>query len=242
MPQTIKFWNYGEPFLHPDIFEMFNFASSKGIHTSVSTNGTALYMGRSVQRLIDSGLHSLTIGLDGTSAPVFNQYRVGIDFDKVMKGLKLLASYPRNQLQIYWQFIVMKHNEHQVEEARVQAQKLRIHFLLKTASLDMLDEQGSLSYLPQDNSAARYDSTGKLKGNDGRCSFVNSTLVINADGSVSPCCYDPQNLLNLGNVFKSKVQEIWDGYALQNVRNRLKSERSTISPCNSCSVGRKTYL
>lgn len=80
--QTIRFWNYGEPFLHPDIFAMFRYAADRGAITYVSTNGFVFYKPENIQRLLDSGLPSLMVAIDGVDAATFNQYCVGVDFEQ----------------------------------------------------------------------------------------------------------------------------------------------------------------
>lgn len=43
-PRTVHFWNDGEPFLHPHIFEMFRYAADCGAVTYASTNGFVFYV------------------------------------------------------------------------------------------------------------------------------------------------------------------------------------------------------
>ncbi len=245
-PVTINFWNYGEPFLHPNIFDMFRYASSRGVRTCVSTNGFVFYKPDNIQQLLDSGLHTLLIAIDGTDAETFNQYRVGVDFDKVMQGLRALAQLQPFNLEVIWQFIVMRHNEHQIQQARTMAQELGVKFALKAVSLDMLPQRADPhEHLPLDQRLSRYEWQNKalvLKGGLHSCYFVNATLMINADGSVAPCCFDAQGLLTLGKAQNESIHEIWNGQALQELRSRLQNERNSLSPCNNCSVGSKFFL
>jgi molybdenum cofactor biosynthesis enzyme MoaA len=62
-------------------------------------------------------------GLDGTDQETANIYRVNTRFDEVFNVMKLGASLGVN---IIWQFIVFKHNEHQIEQARQMAKENNI--------------------------------------------------------------------------------------------------------------------
>jgi radical SAM protein with 4Fe4S-binding SPASM domain len=245
-PKTVRFWNYGEPFLHSHIFEMFRYAADRGAITYVSTNGLVFYKSENIQRLLDSRLHTLMLAIDGIDAATFNQYRVDVDFTKVLKGLGLLLQQRPFNLEIIWQFIVMRHNEHQVEEARALARQLGIKFALKAVSLDMLPQRADpQEHLPTDLGYSRYewqDEALVLKGGLHPCYFVDATLMINANGDVCPCCFDAQGLLTLGNAHTQSIQAIWNGEAMRELRRRLQQERQILKPCNQCSVGSTLFL
>lgn len=245
-PQTVYFWNYGEPFLHPNIFEMIRYAADQGAITYISTNGFVFYKPENIQRLLDSGLRMLMLAIDGVDAATFNQYRVGVDFEKVVTGLQALLARRPFPLEIIWQFIVMKHNQHQIEQARAIARQLGVKFALKAVSLDMLPEQAKPDeHLPADLRYSRYEWQGEtllLKGGLHSCYFVDATLMINADGSVAPCSFDAQGLLTLGDANTQLIADIWQGQPLQALRRKLQQERQTLNPCNKCSVGSQLFL
>lgn len=245
-PKTVRFWNYGEPFLHPQIFAMFRYAADCGARTYVSTNGFVFYKPENIQKLLDSGLHTLMLAIDGIDADTFNQYRVGVDYPKVIAGLKLLLQHRPFSLEVIWQFIVMRHNEHQVEAARAIARQLGIKFALKAVSLDMLAQRADPDdYLPGDFRYSRYEWQNDdliLKGGQHSCYFVDATLMINADGSVIPCPFDAQGLLELGNAKTQSIREIWNADPLQKLRQHLNHKRQTLNPCNNCSVGSNLFL
>jgi radical SAM protein with 4Fe4S-binding SPASM domain len=245
-PETVRFWNYGEPFLHPQIFEMFRYAADHDAQTAVSTNGFVFYKPENISKLLHSGLHTLMLAIDGIDAETFNQYRIGVDYPKVIKGLGLLLQQRPFPLEVIWQFIIMRHNEHQIDAAQAIAQQLGIKFALKAVSLDMLPQQANPNeYLPNNSHYSRYTWQNEaivLKGGQHSCYFVDATLMINADGSVTPCSFDAQGLLPLGNATTQSITEIWNGQPLKQLRYRLEQERQTLKPCQSCSVGSNLFL
>lgn len=83
----------GEPLLlKPDLFEMVKFASTKGILTNITSNGTLI--NNSVkQDIIDSGLYSINISLDSLEPSVHDNIRGKKGtHKKVMRSLNALKS------------------------------------------------------------------------------------------------------------------------------------------------------
>jgi MoaA/NifB/PqqE/SkfB family radical SAM enzyme len=79
-----------------------------------------------------------TFGLDGTDQETANKYRVNTRFDEVMEVMKLGASMGNT---VIWQFIVFRHNEHQIEEAKEICKKYNI--ILKVIKSGRWDEEVS---------------------------------------------------------------------------------------------------
>jgi MoaA/NifB/PqqE/SkfB family radical SAM enzyme len=77
-----------EPFLYPNIFDVVDYAARRGMNSNVSTNG--LLLEKYVDDILDSGLHRLSISLDGP-APVHDKMR-GLErtYERVTRGLSLL--------------------------------------------------------------------------------------------------------------------------------------------------------
>jgi MoaA/NifB/PqqE/SkfB family radical SAM enzyme len=62
-------------------------------------------------------------GLDGTDQETANIYRVNTRFDEVISAMRLGASMG---VEVIWQFIVFRHNEHQVETAKCLAKEIGV--------------------------------------------------------------------------------------------------------------------
>ena len=62
----IHLYNWGEPLLNKDVYEMIDYAHRHHIVTCMSTNFT-LFSEDSAERLIRSGLDEITLSIDGAS-------------------------------------------------------------------------------------------------------------------------------------------------------------------------------
>ena len=61
------------------------------------------------------------------------------------------------------------------------------------------------------------------------------TSVVNWDGSVSPCCYDPNRVFDLGNMFKEgSFGKIWNNEKYQNLRKTVMKSKQNILMCREC--------
>ena len=66
-------------------------------------------------------------GLDGTDQETANIYRVNTRFDEVMRAMKMGVALGK---KIQWNFIIFKHNEHQIELAKQIAAETGIELRL----------------------------------------------------------------------------------------------------------------
>jgi MoaA/NifB/PqqE/SkfB family radical SAM enzyme len=77
----------GEPMMHPQFFEMIEWAAARGVRVSTNSNLT-LVSQRRARLCVDSGLAELHVSLDAASAPIYERIRVGARFDKVLRNLR----------------------------------------------------------------------------------------------------------------------------------------------------------
>jgi MoaA/NifB/PqqE/SkfB family radical SAM enzyme len=115
------FYFQGEPFLNPDFLEMVKYAHDKGIYTATSTNAHYL-TDEKARKTVESGLDRLIISIDGTTQNVYQQYRVGGNLDKVLQGAKNIVKWKKELKSktpfVFFQFLVVKPNEHQIEDIK----------------------------------------------------------------------------------------------------------------------------
>jgi len=123
----VVLWNQGEPYLNKDFSKMVKYASDRGLFTLVSTNGNIDY---EAEEIVKSGLDSMIVSLDGTTQETYNKYRVNGKLNTVIKGVKEIVAakkkLKRSNPLLRWQFLVMKHNEHEIEEIKLLAKELEV--------------------------------------------------------------------------------------------------------------------
>lgn len=239
------FYFQGEPYLNPSFLDMVQYASSKGIYTATSTN--AHYLTDEVARkTVESGLDRLIISIDGTTQDVYKQYRVGGNLDKVIEGAKNIVKWKKELNKktpyVFFQFLVVKHNEHQIEEVKQLAKDIGVDDVrFKTAQVyDYETDPNNL--IPTNDKYSRYkknsDGTYTPKNKlANQCWKLWHANVITWDGLVVPCCFDKDAMHRLGNLKNESFKNIWNNDNYRQFRQELMKSRKNIDICSNCSEG-----
>ncbi len=239
----------GEPFLHKQFFDIVKYAAiEKKIFTHTSTNGHYLSPDNA-RKTIESGLDKLIISLDGTTQDVYEKYRVSGNMSKVIEGIKNIIE-ARTLLKsktpfIELQFIVFKHNEHQIEDVKQFAKQLGVDKLaLKTAQIYNYDSDTDL--IPTLDKYSRYRKndagTYEIKSTlPNRCKRLWESAVITWDGKMLPCCFDKDAAFQYGNLSSSSMK-ITDGNSNANeFRKAVLHNRKQFEMCRNCTSGLKKH-
>jgi radical SAM protein with 4Fe4S-binding SPASM domain len=244
----INFYFQGEPFIHPKFLSLVKQASSKGIYTSTSTNAHFLHDELAKQTVL-SGLDRLIISIDGTTQGVYEQYRVNGKLDKVLDGTKNILKW-RKELKsktpfVIFQFLVVKPNEHQIDEVQSLAKELGVDEVrFKTAQVYDYEQGNPL--IPVNEKYSRYkklsDGSYNIKSTlDNHCWRMWSGCVITWDGKVVPCCFDKDATHQLGDLQTASLKSIWNNDAYRNFRSAIFRSRNEIDICANCSEGVKVW-
>ncbi len=242
------FYFQGEPYLNPDFLDMVRYAANRKIYTATSTNGHYLN-DTNARRTIESGLDRLIISIDGTTQEVYEQYRVGGNLEKVLEGARTLM-YWKKQLKsktpfVVFQFLVVRPNEHQLEDARALAKQIGVDAIwFKTAQVyDFENDPNQL--IPLNSSYSRYRKTESgtvFKGQlANHCWRLWHDPVITWDGLVAPCCFDKDASHRLGDLKDQSFATIWQSDAYRKFRSTLLQGRKHIDICSNCSEGTKVW-
>lgn len=239
------FYFQGEPYLNKNFLEMVKYASDKGIYTATSTN--AHYLTDEVARkTVESGLDRLIISLDGTTQEVYKQYRIGGNIDKVLQGAKNIVKWKKELKSktpfVFFQFLVVRPNEHQVEEVKMLAKEIGVDEVrFKTAQIyDYQNDPNQL--IPGNSKYSRYrkDKNGEMINRNklaNHCWKLWHSNVITWDGLVVPCCFDKDAMHQLGNLQMQSFRDIWHNDNYKQFRRELMTSRKNIDICANCSEG-----
>ncbi len=242
------FYFQGEPYLNPDFLEMVKYAAAKKIYTATSTN--AHYLNdENARKTIESGLDRLIISIDGTTQEVYQQYRIGGKLEKVLEGARNIVKWKKQMNSktpyVFFQFLVVKPNEHQIEDIKKLAEEIGVDGVrYKTAQV--YDFENGNPLIPTIDKYARYkkQANGKytIKNSlDNNCWKLWHSCVISWDGLVVPCCFDKDADYKLGDLKKDNFATIWQDDNYKQFRKKLLTGRKNIEICANCSEGTKVW-
>lgn len=242
------FYFQGEPYLNPNFLKLVKYASSKRIYTATSTNAHYLTPDKAKQT-VESGLDRLIISIDGTTQEVYQQYRVGGKLEKVLEGTRNIVEWKRKLKSktphLIFQFLVVKPNEHQIEEVKKLAKEIGVDEVgLKTAQI--YDYKNGSNLMPEQDKYSRYrkssDGTYEIKSTMlNRCWKLWHSCVITWDGSVVPCCFDKDAWYKMGNLQTESFKSLWHNEAYKNFRQSLLKSREEIEMCRNCTEGTQIW-
>ena len=257
----IKLQGIGEPLLNREFFDMVREAVGRGIAVEVTTNGTLLTE-ENCRRLLDSGLVTIFLSVDGATAETFERIRRGAKFARVMDGIRRLTAMRGDQRLPGIHFWTVG------QAGNIQELPALVR-LAKEVGVDSLRLQYDLIYWGQEAWQAKLEpdslrtdsqqptaeamidearrlarqlgvrflvyTDNKFSWKDGKlCPWPWSSAFISSEGDVVPCCVigNPE-VLSFGNVLKEDALPIWTGEAYQSFRRAMK--RGDIPPvCTGC--------
>jgi radical SAM protein with 4Fe4S-binding SPASM domain len=239
----------GEPYLNPNFFDFITYANNKKIITSTSTN--AHYLNDdNARKTVESGLKRLIISIDGVTQKSYSSYRVGGKLEKVLEGTKniiewkkkLKSKYP----QVVFQFLVVKQNEHEIEEIKNIGLKLGVDKVIyKTAQVYDFEDGNEL--IPSIEKYSRYKKLGNGKFGiknplKNQCWRMWHSFVMTWDGKVVPCCFDKDAHYTVGDLSKQSFEDVWKNKEYQKFRSAILKGRKEIDICKNCSEGTKVVI
>ena len=243
----VNLTNYGEPMLHRDLPEMIACAKAAGPKVLLGTNGHFLTE-ESARQLIEAGLDGVYISYDGIDQESYARYRVRGDLAKVRDGVRILletrAALGRTNPFVELQFLVMRHNEGQLEAFRAIADELGAdRRIIKPVSFNVADWDDEdtrttfADFFPEQEEYQVYIH----EGDDWRwrrdeldfCTAPWRTLTVLADGAIVPCCRDPRGKYTMGNVADG-VLEVWNNDRYRGFRRAMVERRGKMAICRVC--------
>ncbi len=236
-------WEWGEPFMHPQLPEMIKYASERDIKTLTSTNAHFLHNDDYLKRILTSGLTTLIIAIDSLEQDMYEIYRKKGKLSKAIEGLRKvirLKKMLKSKTRINLRMVIMKQNEHELEYMRRFAKEEGVDvFTVKTVNPSCgLDAEDEL-LVPSDLGYRRYvykEGTYERKRKDVHCRKMWFMCNISANGEVIPCGYDYTSELQVGNIFNNPLSQIWNSPEAKNLRRRLYYEKESIPKCKECGI------
>jgi MoaA/NifB/PqqE/SkfB family radical SAM enzyme len=264
IPETVRLielYNWGESLLNPIILEMIERLKARQIELRVDTNLSFEKPDDFFEQLVRSGLDEIRVSADGLSQDVYEKFRVGGKIDLVQANLRTLVRFKRqlgvSHPRVIWKYIVNRHSEPEVEDARRLAGEIGVEFAtspiglgeyLPEPDVDLRwdDDAKREAWLPRDQAWWRpfYREQTELPINPTPCDWLFEKPVVAASRKVLPCCYVSDEKWAFGDLATQSFDEIWNGPAYRSARALFSNEaRAGDAPvptiCDHCEAFRK---
>ncbi len=242
---SVELSNNGEPFLNPELGEIFLIASKHNVHITIGGGANFNRVdSRVLELIVKTGVRILTIALDGASQKTYAMYRRGGDFDNVIENIRLLNFYKEKfnseWPKLNWQFVLMQHNQYEVLKAKELASQLQMKISFKLSwepgfhaenpkqltELTGLDCFSREAYMEKKHIPYRMES----------CLQLFTRPAINWDGRLLGCTNNWRQAYDV-NVFKVGLEEALQNCLYQSAKYRLMGnaeDEQNDFPCCYC--------
>lgn len=200
--EFVLLFHWGEPLLYPRIFEMIEYAGSRGIKPILTTNSSR-FTPEIIKKIVNSKLDRITVSMDGIGK-TYERIR-GYPFKKVQKNvLDLIKARDKakSKLKVDLTMVISENSEENVDA-----------FIAKWKSIvDRLQIQPAMELV---------NKKPALRSKEDRCRELwRGNLIVHWDGTVVPCCVDFEGVMKLGDANKEKLIDILNAAPMQKLREQ----------------------
>lgn len=237
----------GEPLAHSEFIKFARYAADKNVMVNTVSNGYILTPQLS-EEILNSGLERITFSLDATTKEIYDQIRIGSNWDRVIGNVNYLLNLrkKKNLKKPYIQvsFVIQDKNKHQV----------------KKFINEWIDKVDTVYF--QREFTERPDITGQYLVTRGEfnldaeerkpCYYLWNSMAVYWNGDVTTCAADVFGKNIMGNVNKDSLTNIWKNDNYQRLRkfhiNKQYGNEKYQYFCKNCDYWRgyrlnqKSYL
>lgn len=228
---SVALYNWGEPFLNKQIFDIISYTSSKGAGTTVHSNFN-IFNEKMAEDAVRSGLTHIYMSIDGSTQENYAKYRVRGNLDNVLDHLKILTETKKRMKSKYplvtWKFLEFEHNRHELEDARALSEKYGVDaFESFVAWPKLMDIKEEAELFRADPKSYHLD----------KCKSLWSSLYVNPEGKILPCSLSYKQEEIFGDLLQDDLGNIVNNDKFRSAR-RMFSEAMSVDavpePCRSC--------
>lgn len=213
---------FGEPLLHPNLFEFITYAKNKGIKIGISTNCFLLNYDNS-KKILENDVDNVILCLDGATKDTYEKLRVGLIYDDVRQNIInfLRMKGDRRKPYVQLQFVENVYNKNEVNAFKKEWKNVR--------------EIDEVRILKSSDWAGQVDEKfNSKKIRNMPCGIPWHYLAIHSDGNITFCCADVDAKIKLGNIKNTTLKEAWDGDILGNMRKSHLKGTFINGLCDNC--------
>ncbi len=216
---TLSLYHMGEPLLNKRIYEMIEYASSKGLNTYFTTNLSFRLSEEEIAKLVRSGLSAIIVALDGFTQDTYEITRVNGHIELVKANLTRLMTFRKSvgsrKPFVEVQSCVFEHNKHQKYLIEEFCRGLKVDSLVFVRGSP---HNWALRMQPKNRPrpARRFPL----------CPWPYFATVVLYDGDILPCCKfrlettyaKNQPRLIMGSIRHESLNNIFNGEAYRRSR------------------------
>jgi len=238
----VVFSGWGEPLMNPETPRFIEHASREGLPVMMNTNG--LLLCDRADAIVDSGLATINIALDGAVSRATHTYGKGSPFGRVIEGVKRLRNAKARQRAsfpiIHGQFLVDEETVDEIYALTQWAWDIGVEHVKFKRRHNIMpgqhprDEQRPPAELRKLYEHELVESTEDADFSHRVCIHPWETIFLACTGELGVCSWDPFQKINLGPV-PDNFEAVWNGAKIRTVRRWHTGDLAPAGdPCRTC--------
>jgi len=227
--QYIRYTSNGEPLVHPDIYDMLDYAvKNSGVFVTLTTNGTIMNEKR-IEKLLASGLHMVDISIDAFLPETYAEIRRGGNLEitranvlKLMEIKKRIGATTR----IVVSFVEQPQNTDEVADFENYWKQQGVDFVVIRR---LHSAAGGVSGIAMNMKLSQRSADRKP------CLYPWERILLNAKGELAFCPQDWVHGSVLADYRATTIHELWQGESYRQLREAHLSNQYEAFPfCAQC--------
>lgn len=227
--QYIRYTSNGEPLVHPDIYDMLDYAvKNSGVFVTLTTNGTIMNEKR-IEKLLASGLHMVDISIDAFLPETYAEIRRGGNLDITRANvLKLFEIRKRigAKTRIVVSFVEQPQNSGEATEFENYWKQQGADFVV----IRRLHSAAGGVVMIAKNMKFKQQTENRTP-----CLYPWERILLNPKGELAFCPQDWVHGSVLADYYTSSILEVWQGDTYKKLREaHLSNEFKAFPFCGQC--------
>ncbi len=217
---------FGEPLLHRQFFDLICLAFDSGIKPIAVLSNGHLLNGPNLDGIIKTA-SVVIVTIDGVTPQTYESVRLGGTLEAVRENVEqfLLKRGHRRQPHLVLRIIDMKETASEIGD-----------FLeFWRARISETDVIQVANYNDWAGTVESHENPIRHRGGRHPCRMLWKNLSVFHNGLVTPCCYDAEGQLLVGDAREESLRDIWEGGRLDKIRAIHLGGRYELLPlCYRC--------
>lgn len=247
----------GEPLMHPLFSDIMNLLNKRKISVQLTTNGT-LINDIVLKTISECIVHSITVSISASSAKKYMELHGSDSYELVLENVSRIVRIKKEgKPKIRLLTVVMSNNIYELNGLIDKAKVLGADSLVLSSYKSICDNdlnipdhkalsrevRGARAYaqkvgmpLEVEVPIADVDTPPNTRGiSSCKCLWPWTSLAVNIDGEVMPCCYSMGNrTFSLGNLANESVYSIFNSPQYRTIRSALNLGKTKDLLCHFC--------
>ena len=221
--QQIRYTGNGEPFLHPEIMDILDYAvKNSGVFVSVTTNGSLVDEAKAVQ-LLEAGLGLIDFSLDAYKEDTYQEIRIHGQLEKVRNNILFMLKKKQEgnyKTKIVVSFVVQEKNKQEKADFERYWKEQGVDYVI----FRKLHSAGGEMFHIQETECVQ------------PCVYPWERIVLDAQGKIQFCPNSWGKDMNFDYSYSGyTIHEIWNGKVYAKLREEhLKNNFEMFRRCAAC--------